>query len=145
MDTKLSQAIQACKIAMEGDSNDAEHDALARLIDVLEASNTEKTDRVALVYQGKSERGITADAVIERNGDDYTEIAVGCYDKAGNRIADVFVGLCDTGEIRVLLTANGEGDGDHQVAVYPERSSSAAVFADDNSRRPLVEHCEEGM
>jgi hypothetical protein len=81
---------------------------------------------IKLLYQKRNPLGITADANVEENKPDYREIRIGCY-RNGHCIADIFVGLCDTNEIRVLITADSEGDSDHQIAVYPMRKVSEAV------------------
>jgi hypothetical protein len=36
---ELTEVIRKCRVAMEGDSNDAEHDALAELLDILVIEN----------------------------------------------------------------------------------------------------------
>lgn len=55
-------------------------------------SNNMKTKRVTLPYQRKNPFAITAEAAIERNGQEYREIRIGCFrkDKDGE---DVDFGL----------------------------------------------------
>jgi len=109
------------------------------LIERLLKASAEQTERVELLYQGKNEDRIMADAAIEENSveensvenrDGYREIRIACFkpgqDAGMDCIADVFVGLCDTGEVRVLLSLEGDGDA-HQLAVYPERKRKDAV------------------
>ena len=56
----------------------------------------------------------------------FQEMAVSAF-VDNDRIADVLVGLDEAGELRVLITANGEGDGDKRVAVYPQRPENKSV------------------
>jgi hypothetical protein len=42
-------------------------------------------------------------------------------------VADVFIGVDTKGEPRVLITDNGDGDGDHRIAVFPLRHRTKAV------------------
>jgi hypothetical protein len=42
-------------------------------------------------------------------------------------IADILVGLDTHGNLRVVCTANGEGDGDHAVAFFPELPADEMV------------------
>jgi hypothetical protein len=73
---------------------------------------------------------------VEECGDEgiYAEIAVDVYLR-GLMVADVYVGLAprpDAGEgeqeVRVLLTMRGDGEGDHELAIYPERGAVVEAF-----------------
>ena len=75
-------------------------------------------------------RGIHLTA--EPVGDDslYQEIAVSATlpSNAGKpRIADVNIGLTGDGELRILITTGNDGDGDHDIAIYPQRPHDQAV------------------
>lgn len=48
-------------------------------------------------------------------------------------VADVLVGLTETGEPRVLVTTGGDGDGDHTVKLYPLRTLKDAVECDEHA------------
>ena len=50
----------------------------------------------------------------------YQEIAVRAFCKE-RAIADILVGLDQEGNLRVLVTADGDGNADHALAVYPEK------------------------
>lgn len=65
---------------------------------------------------------------VERRGDAgiYHEVAIRGL-KLGKAMADVLVGLNEKGELRVLVTSDGDGDGDHAIAVYPERPRGQMV------------------
>jgi hypothetical protein len=45
----------------------------------------------------------------------------------GKAIGDVLVGLDAKGDLRVLVTADGDGDSDHALALYPERTAENMV------------------
>lgn len=53
------------------------------------------------------------------DGRDYREIAVRAW-RGRKAIADILVGLDQQGNLRLVCTANGEGDGNHAIAVFPE-------------------------
>lgn len=96
-----------------------------------------KTQRVPLIWQGKNPMGLEAQGSVETNDPDnqgYLEVAICCYrknERSGEEelIADILVGLCEKGDIRVLVTTNSEGDGDHNIAIYPMRPTELAVEA----------------
>lgn len=85
------------------------------------ANNTSIT-RLNLLHNGANPQGIMADAEITGDAGIYNEIRMSAYDKEGNCIGDVLMGLDEKGELRVLLTTGGDGDGDHSVAIYPTRN-----------------------
>ena len=60
----------------------------------------------------------------------YHEMAVSVYDAKGRCLADLNIGLSDTGEVRIFATAEGQGDGDHLITIYPERARAGAVEVD---------------
>ena len=75
---------------------------------------------------GKNPKGITLRA--EPTGDRgiYQEMAVRAF-QDGKAIGDVLVGLDAKGDLRVLVTADGDGDSDHALALYPERTAENMV------------------
>ena len=63
----------------------------------------------------------------------YNEIAVDCLDSKGENVGSVYIGLDkDKKDMRVLLTADAEGAGDHVLAVYPMRPLSESVDSNYN-------------
>jgi len=68
---------------------------------------------------------ITAERAGE--GDYYHELAVDAHDAEGNFLANVLIGTCADGDLRVLLTTGDQGAEDHTVAVYPQRPRAKAV------------------
>lgn len=75
---------------------------------------------------GKNLKGIVLRA--EPTGDRgiYQEIAVRAR-RNGKAIGDVLVGLDDKGNLRVLVTADGDGESDHALALFPERGAADMV------------------
>ncbi|MFP3637664.1 hypothetical protein [Paraburkholderia sp. SIMBA_054] len=64
---------------------------------------------------------------------------VGLYDEARmsvhkgeDCVADVLVGLSESGELRVMLTTDAMGDGDHSVEIFPLRPHDDAVAVKAN-------------
>jgi len=68
----------------------------------------------------KNSKGIVPRAEPSGDAGSYQEIAVRAFRK-GKTIAYILVGLDRCGNLHVLVTANGDGDGEHAVAVYPEK------------------------
>ncbi len=61
----------------------------------------------------------------EAGGDDglFQEITVSAFNRQAGCVCDVLVGLDPvTKELRVMITANSDGDGDKVHVVYPERT-----------------------
>jgi len=86
-----------------------------------------KIERVPLRYQGNNPQEIRVEAEVEYNpgegGRDYQELRISFFKGVDSKqcVADVFIGLNEHGEIRILTTTNGEGEGDHSLAIYPLR------------------------
>lgn len=54
--------------------------------------------------------------------DDYHEMRVGIFDKEGKCVGDTFFTVDeDTGEPKIYITADGDGDGDPQITIFPTR------------------------
>ena len=68
---------------------------------------------------GKNPKAVWLRAEPSGDGNDYREIAVRAF-RGTEAIADLVVGLDVHGNLRVVCTANGEGNGDHAVALFPE-------------------------
>ena len=82
---------------------------------------------VNALYQGKNPRGMKF--VAEESGDPgtYQELRVGAFLPDGNCLADVLLTLDKKGQVRVFITTEGGGDGDHELCIYPEKPTSEAV------------------
>lgn len=53
-------------------------------------------------------------------------IAVRAF-RGSKAVADILVGLDAQGNLRVVCTADGKGDGDHVVALFPESPAEEMV------------------
>ena len=78
-------------------------------------------------YDGKNPRKIILHAEPLCGDEPYQEIAIQAKLPDGTLVADIVFGVNDAGEVRAICTTGGDGDGDHDIAVYPERNVSAAV------------------
>jgi len=89
--------------------------------------------RFSLMYSGNNPNGYIAEA--SRTGDTgiYEEVRISVFNpnRDNTCVGDVLVGLTKSGELRALVTANGDGDGDHRIAVYPLRPADQAVELSD--------------
>jgi hypothetical protein len=81
--------------------------------------HTAKAFEFAARNGGKNPKAVRLRAEPSGDGHDYCEIAVRAF-RGPEAIADMVVGLDTHGNLRVVCTANGEGDGDHAVALFPE-------------------------
>ena len=90
-------------------------------------ANLRKYARIYAMHQGKNPKDLWLTA--ESSGDPgiYHEMRISAENREGECIADIMVGLDEHGELRVLITANGDGDGDHAIAVFPERAATASL------------------
>lgn len=72
----------------------------------------------------------TVEAAVETNGEaaksDYREIRVGFFDPEKKCVADIFIGVSEAGEPRVMITA-GDGEGDQNFTVFPLREREKPV------------------
>ncbi len=75
---------------------------------------------------GKNPKAIRLRAEPSGDGTTYREIAVRAF-RGPKAIADMLVGLDAHGNLRVVCTANGEGDGDHAVTLFPELPAADMV------------------
>jgi hypothetical protein len=81
--------------------------------------HTAKAFEFAARNGGKNPKAVRLRAEPSGDGNDYREIAVRAF-RGTEALADLVVGLDVHGNLRVVCTANGEGDGDHAVALFPE-------------------------
>lgn len=68
---------------------------------------------------GKNPRAVRLRAEPSGDGGNYREIAIRVF-RRRRAIADLVVGLDAHGNLRVVCTAGGQGDGDHVLALFPE-------------------------
>jgi hypothetical protein len=50
----------------------------------------------------------------------YQEISVSAF-RNGYCVTDLVVGITEAGEVVVMITTGGDGDGDKRITFYPER------------------------
>ena len=81
--------------------------------------HTAKAFEFAARNGGKNPKAVRLRAEPSGDGNDYREIAVRAF-RGTEALADLVVGLDVHGNLRVVCTANGDGDGDHAVALFPE-------------------------
>lgn len=83
--------------------------------------------RFPLLHSGNAHAGLVAE--MERSGDAgvYSEARLGVLNPARECVADVLVGYSESGELRILLTTGGDGEGDHSHAFFPMRPTNMAV------------------
>lgn len=80
-----------------------------------------------VVYAGKPTKyKVVAEPAGEKGA--YHELRVGFFDEKGKCVGDAYFTVdSDTGEPRILITADGEGDGDPAIEVFPLRSIESMV------------------
>jgi hypothetical protein len=88
--------------------------------------HTGKAFEFAARNGGKNPKAVRLRAEPSGDGSDYREIAVRAF-RGSEAIADMVVGLDAHGNLRVVCTADGEGDGDHAVALFPELPAGEMV------------------
>lgn len=91
-----------------------------------DAFNSAKAFEFPARNAGKNPKAIRLRAEPSGDGSSYREIAVRAF-RGSEVIADILVGLDTHGNLRVVCTANGEGDGDHAVAFFPELPADEMV------------------
>ncbi len=80
-----------------------------------------------LVYQ-KKETSYSLTASTTGDADIYKEMAVSINRRSdGVCVADIYFSATEDGEPKVLVTTDGEGDGDHNITIYPLRPIKEAV------------------
>lgn len=78
-------------------------------------------------YEGKSFSGFVLEATRSGDPGSYDEARMSVLNSVKDCVADVLVGLSPEGEPRVLVTTEGDGDGDHSITIYPLRDRENAV------------------
>jgi hypothetical protein len=99
--------------------------------------------RCEAMHSGQNPQGIRLEG--ELTGDEglYQEMRISAF-KGDDCIGDVLVGLDAAGELRVLLTADGGGDGDHAIYVFPQRPAGEAVVFDLESATNVLASAPRG-
>lgn len=89
--------------------------------------NNRKITVAPIVYAGEAAKyKVVAEPA--GDGDAYLELRVGFFDEQGKCVADAYFTVdSETGEPRILITADGEGDGDPAIEIFPLRSVEAVV------------------
>lgn len=89
--------------------------------------NNQKITVDPIVYAGDPTKyKVVAEPAGEK--DAYHELRVGFFDEKGKCVADAYFTVdSDTGEPRILITADGEGESDPAIEVFPLRSVEAVV------------------
>ncbi|MCK5307118.1 MAG: hypothetical protein KAJ73_00770 [Zetaproteobacteria bacterium] len=90
-------------------------------------ANNMSITRLNLLHNGANPHDIRADAEVTGDVGLYNELRMGAYGPDGECIADVLMGLDEHGELRVLITTDGKGEEDHNIAVYPLRDVNQAI------------------
>lgn len=83
--------------------------------------------RFELMHSGANPLRYQAEAIRTGDAGIYEEVRISVFDCSDSCVADTLVGLTEAGELRVLVTSDADGDGDHRIAVYPTRSADTAV------------------
>lgn len=92
----------------------------------LQSSQSRCISPFALVHGGRG--SYVADASRTGEAGIYEELRIGIFKGDGKEcVGDVLVGLNESGEPRVLITASAEGEECHQIAVFPLRPATEAV------------------
>jgi len=78
-----------------------------------------KAFEFAVKNGGQNPKAIKLRAEPSGEGTSYQEIAVRAF-RGSEAIADIVVGLDTHGNLRLVCTANGEGNGDHAITLFPE-------------------------
>ncbi len=87
------------------------------------------------IHLGTNPQGLRLEASLTGDWGIFQEIRISAF-KGDGCVGDVLVGLNDKGELRVLVTTDGDGDEEHPVAVFPQRRLDEAVETDTISPRP---------
>ncbi|WP_321967218.1 hypothetical protein [Burkholderia cepacia] len=105
----------------------ARAEACLRATTSLAAQQHGTVSRFRLMHSGINPHQYEAE--VARTGDAgiYEEVRISVFDRDANCVADTLVGLTEHGEVRVLVTAGGDGDNEHQIAVFPTRSADTAI------------------
>lgn len=85
--------------------------------------------RCEAMHSGLNPQSIRLEGELTGDPGIYQEMRISAF-KGDECIGDVLVGLNEAGELRVMVTTDGEGDGDHQVLVFPQLPAEDAVVFD---------------
>lgn len=85
--------------------------------------------RCEAMHSGLNPQGVRLEGSLTGDPGIYQEMRISAF-KGEECIGDVLVGLDENGELRVMVTADGDGDDEHQVHVFPQRPAEDAVVLD---------------
>lgn len=105
----------------------ARAEAYLRTSTLLAAPRHGTVPRFRLMHSGMNPHQYEVEA--SRTGDAgiYEEVRISVFDRYANCVADTLVGLTENGEVRVLVTADGDGNNEHRIAIYPTRRADDAI------------------
>ena len=113
----------------ESDNSDIEEKRKA--MELLEKMIEERTQipRFSLLHSGNNAGGYTAEASLTGDSGIYEEVRISAFNKEGDCCADVLLTLSDEGNGAPLIyvTADGEGNSDHQITIRPLLPAYEAV------------------
>ena len=73
------------------------------------------------MYDSENPRDLSLS--VEYNTDpEYREVMVSFTTPDGELIADVVLGIDNQNRVRIMTTTGGDGNQDHNLAIYPEQS-----------------------
>jgi hypothetical protein len=117
------QGDELCRLTSDS-SDKTDTECVATIKQIFTSINNLPT--FELMNEGKNPEGYTANAI--RSGDSgiYNEISVCIFNKESKCIGDILIGLTQHGEPRVLVSKDGDCDGD-KIAVYPLRKQENMI------------------
>lgn len=83
--------------------------------------------RFRLMHSGTNPHHYEAEAARTGDAGVYEEVRISVFDRNASCVADALVGLTEDGEVRVLVTTDGNGDNEHQIAIFPTRGADTAI------------------
>lgn len=91
-----------------------------------DAFNSAKAFEFPARNASKNPKAIRLRAEPSGDGTNYREIVVRAF-RGWKAVADILVGLDAQGNLRVVCTADGKGDDEHVVALFPELPAEEMV------------------
>ncbi|WP_054287151.1 hypothetical protein [Gulbenkiania mobilis] len=69
---------------------------------------------------GSNPKGLYAEVGTSGDAGIYDELRVTVFNRHGVAVGDILIGLDDEGQLRLASTSDGDGNGDHTIAIHPE-------------------------
>lgn len=85
---------------------------------------------VGFANDGQNPQGLYAEVSTSGDPGIYDELRVTVFNRHGVAVGDILIGLDQVGALRVATTAGDDGNGDHAIAVYPQKAVELAVEAE---------------